>query len=196
MFGSAFIIGGLNRMIERETGARDALREHVSETALLGLGPVVLRFRVTDTALLEVDHNVGEPTVSIEVPSSALAHAFDGPDALARHARVSGDARLAETIAQLLKYLRPDVGALLSPITGDIVANRVERALTSATATTRNTARNLGANLYEYVSEEAGLVVKRTELESLQDDMARVRDDLARLEKRIERLGGNSTRKP
>lgn len=188
MFGSAFIIGGLNRMIERETWARDALREHADEIGLLGLGPIRLRFRVTDTALLEVDHNAGDPTVSIEVPASALAHAFDGPDSLARHARVSGDARLAETIALLLKHLRPDVGALLSPITGDIVANRVERALAGAASTAQDTARNLGANLYEYVSEEAGLVVKRGELESLQDDMARARDDLARLEKRIERL--------
>jgi ubiquinone biosynthesis accessory factor UbiJ len=192
MIGDTWIIGALNRLIEREAWAREALRAHSHESALLRVAGLSLRFRMTDTGLVESDHDEGEPNVSIEVPASALSHVFDGPDALARHARIVGDARLAETIARLLKHLRPDLGAWLAPLTGDILANRVQGAVTGATQTIQAVARNAGANVYEYMSEETGWVVRRIELESNQDDLSCLRDDLARLEKRVEKLSAPS----
>ncbi|MFT4173796.1 MAG: SCP2 sterol-binding domain-containing protein [Rhodocyclaceae bacterium] len=192
MIGDTWMIGALNRLIEREAWAREALRAHSHESAVLRVAGMSLRFRITDTGLVEPDHDEGEPNVSIEVPASALSHAFDGPDALSRHARIAGDARLAETIARLLKYLRPDAGAWLAPLTGDIVAHRLQGAVAGAARTVQTAARNASANVYEYMSEEAGWVVKRVELEANQDELARLRDDLARLEKRVERLAPSS----
>ncbi|HEX5127937.1 MAG TPA: hypothetical protein VFW00_14420, partial [Rhodocyclaceae bacterium] len=132
------------------------------------------------------------PSVSIELPPEALPHLFDGVDAFGRHARVNGDAHFAETIAQLLRHLRPDLGAALSPIFGDILAHRLERGFDTAINNAQNVARNLGANILEYVREEKALVVKRGELENWNLELARLRDDLARLEKRMERISSRA----
>ncbi|HSD37310.1 MAG TPA: hypothetical protein VLC92_07355 [Rhodocyclaceae bacterium] len=184
----ALWLGPLNRLLKGETWAGDLLKPHAGKGAELCVGGVTLRMRVTDVGLVEALASGAEPAVRIALPATALANLQDGTDQLTQHATVSGDAGFAETISQLLKHLRPDIGAALSPFTGDVLAHRVETSLARASAHAQQLARNLGSNLVEYVRDEQGLVVQQDELVSWRSEVAAAQESLGRLEKRISQI--------
>ncbi|MEC5385001.1 SCP2 sterol-binding domain-containing protein [Uliginosibacterium sp. H3] len=185
----AFLLGPLNRLLKGEAWASDMLKPHAGKSAELSLGGVTLRMRVTDAGQVDALAGDAVPDVRIALPASALVSLQDGPDQLSKLATISGDAGFAETISVLLKHLRPDVGAALSPLMGDVLAARVESGLARANAGARQLARNLGANVVEYVRDEQGLVVQQDELAAWRGEMAAAQENLARLEARVARLG-------
>ena len=184
----SFLLRPLNRLLKGEAWARDLLKPHAGKGAELTIAGATVRMRVTDSGQVEPLAAGIEPAVRIALPAAALANLPEGADQLTRHATVSGDAGFAETISLLLKHLRPDVGAALSPVLGDVLAHRVETGLARASAGTQQLARNLGANLVEYVRDEQALVVQQEELADWRTEMAAAQESLGRLEKRISRL--------
>ncbi|MDB5802583.1 MAG: sterol-binding protein [Rhodocyclales bacterium] len=182
----SLLLRPLNRLLKGEAWASDLLKPHAGKGAELKIGSVRLRMLVTESGQLEALAADVEPDVRIALPASALVNLSDGADQLTRHATVSGDAGFAETISLLLKHLRPDVGAALSPMLGDVIAHRVETGLTRASTTARQAAANLGANIVEYVRDEHTLVVKRDELVDWRTELSELESALRRLEKRVE----------
>jgi ubiquinone biosynthesis accessory factor UbiJ len=188
MLPQALLLGPLNRLLKGEAWASDLLKPHAGKGAELTLGGVSLRMRVTDAGLVEPLASDAEPAVRIALPAAALATLQDGPDQLTQHATISGDAGFAETISQLLKHLRPDIGAALSPVMGDVLAHRIESGLARANASARQLARSLGTNLVEYVRDEQGLVVQQDELLAWRSELTAAQETLGRLEKRISQI--------
>jgi ubiquinone biosynthesis protein UbiJ len=184
----ALLLRPLNRLLKGEAWASDLLRPHAGKGAELTLGGVGLRMRVTDAGLVEPLASDVEPTVRLALPASALANLQDGADQLSQHATVSGDAGFAETISQLLKHLRPDVGAALSPLVGDVLAHRLETGLSRAGHSVQQLVTNLSANVVEYVRDEQGLVVQQDELAAWRSEMVVALENLGRLEKRVSQL--------
>ena len=178
----------LNRLLKGEAWASELLKPHAGKGAELTIGGVALRVCVTDSGQLESLAEDAEPAVRLALPAAALVNLQDGADQLTRHATVSGDAGFAETISLLLKHLRPDIGAALSPMLGDVLAHRVETGLSRASAGAQQVARSLGANLVEYVRDEQGLVVQQVELTDWRTEMAATQERLGKLEKRISQL--------
>ncbi|MDB5813980.1 MAG: sterol-binding protein [Rhodocyclales bacterium] len=182
----SFLLLPLNRLLKGEAWASDLLKPHAGKGALLIVGGVSLRVCVTEAGLLEPLPADVEPAVCLTLPASALATLSDGADQLTKHATVSGDAGFAETISLLLKHLRPDVGAALSPVLGDVIAHRVETGLSHIGASVRQVASNFGANAVEYVRDEQALVVTQDELVDWRKALGDLESALNRLEKRIE----------
>jgi ubiquinone biosynthesis protein UbiJ len=184
----ALLLHPLNRLLKGEAWASDLLKPHAGKGAELSVGGVNLRMLVTEGGLVEPLATDAEPAVRIALPASALANMTEGPDQLTKQATVSGDAGFAETISQLLKHLRPNVGAALSPALGDVLAHRIDTGLSRLNASVQQTARNLSANLVEYVRDEQGLVVQQQELADWRGEMAAAQESLSQLEKRISQL--------
>lgn len=188
------IFGGLslnaiNRLLRSESWASVLLKQHAGQTALIEVAGIDLHFMISDEGLLLAPpkHN-GEPDVQIVVPASALPSLAEGMENLSRHAHVSGNAQLAETLQTVMKYLRPDLGAALSPFFGDALAHRIERTTIALATGAVRSARNAGENILEYVRDEKGVLTRHDALEEFSREVARMRDDVARLEKRLERV--------
>lgn len=181
----SFLLRALNRLLQGEAWASDLLKVHAGKGAVLTVGGLSLRILVTEAGLLQSLTSDAEPAVRIDLPASALIKLRDGADQLTAHAHIIGDAGFAETIAQLLKYLRPDVGAALSPLLGDALAHRAETGLAKASASAQQITRNLSANIVEYLRDEQAWVVQQDELAGWRAEMGAAEEQLGRLEKRI-----------
>lgn len=187
----ALLLSPLNRLLKGESWAADMLKPHAGKGAELSVGSLALRFQVTDDGLVEGLAAEVEPAVTIALPAGALAHLSGGPEQLTRHATIVGDAGFAETISLLLKHLRPDVGAALSPVLGDVLAHRIETGLSRAGTEARRLVQHVQGNIVEYVRDEQGLVVQQDELASWRADMTAAQDELSKLEKRIAQLAAH-----
>jgi ubiquinone biosynthesis protein UbiJ len=182
----SLLLRPLNRLLKGEAWAADMLKAHAGKGALLSVGGMSLRVLISDAGLLELLPANVEPAVRIALPASALANLSDGVGQLSKNATVSGDAGFAETISLLLQHLRPDVGAALSPMLGDVIAHRVETGLSHINASARQIAHNFGTNAVEYVRDEQALVVRQEELADWRIALTELESALSRLEKRVE----------
>ncbi|MFT3735362.1 MAG: hypothetical protein QM776_10095 [Rhodocyclaceae bacterium] len=180
----------LNRLIRSENWARLLLQGHAGKGAELKIGPATLRFLIADDGLLLPLADGVAPAVCISMPADALGDLLSGgPDALVARAQLSGDAGLADALARLIRHLRPDLGAALSPVLGRVLANRVEQGAGKALATLQDGAQRLSANLREYLAEGVAPAITQRELESLAEGNRALAARLDRLEARLPRQG-------
>jgi len=123
-------------------------------------------------------------TLKPEAPA-ALAR---GEEHFLRAVEVSGNARLADEVMALARHLRWDFEEDLSRVVGDAAAHRLGEGLRALLAWQGDAARRLAGAFADYVTEEAKLVARRSELDSLARDTATLRDAVERLEQRMRRL--------
>lgn len=183
-----FLHLALTPLLHQQPWARERLRPHAGKIAELGSGLVSSRVQVTPEGGLSAAPAGAQANLRIHLPARALASLLDGPEALSRQAQVQGDAAFAETVAELLRHLRPDLGAALAPYVGDALAHRAETSGAALIQAGQDTAKRLAGNVHEYISEEMYWTVKQFEAQNLQADLNSLRDDLARLEKRVQKL--------
>lgn len=190
MIFSGLPLHAINRLLRSEGWASALLKRHAGQSALIEVAGIGLRFLISDDGLLVAlpKQQEGEPDVRIVVPASALPSLAEGMENLSRHAHVSGNAQFAETLQTVMRYLRPDLGAFLSPFFGDALAHRIERTTLALASGAVRSARNAGENILEYVRDEKAVLTRRDALEEFSREVARMRDDVARLEKRLERV--------
>lgn len=178
----------INRLLGQQDWAAQELRPHAGKHLRIAMGGMALQCAINDEGQLIRSPADAELAVSIQLPVQALSQLGDGIDGISRHARIEGDAQLAETIAHLLRHLRPDIGATLSPLFGDVVAQRIDDGIGSLAAALADSSQRVGTNLRDYLVNESPSLVDQHTLADFSKDVRRLRDDLARLEKRIERL--------
>ena len=181
----------INRLLASETWASDLLRPHAGQTAVLELGGFSLRFTVSAEARLHAAAAEASETVSIRVPAEALPDLLDGPENLTRHAHIEGNAAFAETLARLLRHLRPDLAAWLAPQLGDVLATRVARGAHSVGSTALNAGRKLGDATLSLLRDETGVLVSQAEHDAFQQDLADLSAGIEALQKRIAHLTGD-----
>ena len=101
---------------------------------------------------------------------------------------ISGNARLAAEVLELLRYLRWDVEEDLSRVFGDVLAHRIAVTTRDFISWQVEAGKRLAENIMEYAVEERGMVVARGEHDEFAAAVAKLRDDLARIEQRIARI--------
>jgi ubiquinone biosynthesis protein UbiJ len=101
---------------------------------------------------------------------------------------LTGDAHIADDFQQLLAYAKPDIEEELSSVVGDAAAHRLGEIARSVTSWASSARSTMGANIREYLQEEARDVPSRYEVDRHASNVSTLRDDVDRLEARIKQL--------
>jgi ubiquinone biosynthesis protein UbiJ len=190
----------LNRGIQSSPEAA-ALTRRLTATSLrvnvpdmLSIRATVIGSRLLLSRVAESDEGAAE-TASATITGSlgALLRLAGGTDSRGRDgqrvatpaAQVQGDAEIANLYRQLLNCARPDWEEELSRLVGDMAARRLSRLATGAFDWLRRTRTTAADNIAEYLQEESGLLVTKTELDEFLQGVDDLREVAARIEARL-----------
>ncbi|MFC4279023.1 ubiquinone biosynthesis accessory factor UbiJ [Achromobacter aloeverae] len=209
---SRVLCGALNALLKREEWARDRLARHAGKTVRLSFSGFQLSLTVDAQGYADVAADAIVPDVTLTLDSGkfslarllgeegrALANASprERADAFADMTHISGDAGLAQVVAELAANLRWDVEDELARVVGDIPATRLTQGVRSVARGARDVAQRVGGNVAEFLSYEQGVLANRPVMEGWRDGIARAAGSvdalaarLARLDARLGRLDG------
>ena len=187
-FPAQAFVRAMDHLLARNAWARERLAPFAGRRASVQLGALVFAFEIAAGGTLAAVAGEGDIDVRLELPAGALANLPQGPDALFREARVSGEAHFAETLGFVFRNLEWDVEEDLARLLGDPVAHRLFQGARAVAGWGRQAARNAVENLREYAVEEARLTPPREELAEFGCELDGLRDALARFEARLKRF--------
>ena len=187
---------GLERAIEAalrlDPGTRERLAaldgrlvrfELASPPIELVLGVVGGRVHVPST------HD-GEVDATVRGPLPALLSLARSSEALYRgEVRIEGDVSVAMALKAVVAGLDLDVAEALSPVLGDALAHRLDRAAGALSGWLARSGGAMRENARDWLEDEAELVATRAEVERFADDVDAAREDVDRLEARLAALG-------
>ncbi len=176
----------LNRLLARESWAREKLAPYAGRIARIEAPPFALTMAVAEGGTLAAAQ--GEPHVTVTVDGTALPQALLDPQAVLRNVRLAGDAEFAQALSQVLQNLRPEPEEELARFVGDAAAVRIVGFARAALAQAQDNAERLARTAADYFVAENPMLVARGEVEQFSREVARLRDDVERLVKRIELL--------
>jgi ubiquinone biosynthesis protein UbiJ len=177
----------LNRMLARESWARDKLGPFAGRLARFDAAPFTLQLGVLQDGTFAAAEE-GDPSVTIGLSFAALPLALIDPHAAMRDVRLEGDAEFAQTLSFVLQNLKPEPEEELARFVGDAAAVRIVRMLRTSASHWRQLAERMLDNTAHYIVTEDPMVIGRDESAAFAAEVARLRDDVARLEKRIDRV--------
>lgn len=173
---SRMAVSALNALLKREDWARERLARHAGKTVRFALGGFTLGLTIDSEGLAAQADPAVVPDVTLTVspeklPLPRLGADRETPD-FAEATHISGDAALAQVVADLSKQLRFDPEDALAHVVGDIAALRLVGGVRAATDGARNAGKRLAENVSEYLAEESGVLVGRPALEQWRLDLA------------------------
>jgi ubiquinone biosynthesis protein UbiJ len=177
----------MNRLLDRESWARERLARFAGETVEL----VPLPFpplRVTILADGRLEAGGETPGLVLKAGPGALLALPRGEEELLRAVDVSGNARLAQEVASLARNLRLDIEEELSRVFGDVAAHRLAGAARSLAVWHADAVKRVTAAAADFFTDEARVLVRKDEQTGHARAVADLRDALARLEKRLDNL--------
>jgi ubiquinone biosynthesis protein UbiJ len=128
------------------------------------------------------------PPLSLQIlPDGRVEPGGGEPAAVVTLEGVSGGA-LADELRLLARHFRWDAEEELSRLVGDIAAHRIGNAARAFAGWQADAARRLSEALADYATDEARLLVRRSELEALGRELAELDAAAAALAQRVERL--------
>ena len=183
----------LNPLIRREPWAAQRLRAHTGKTVRFDIGLRPFALQILPEGELSSAHDVSAPDVTLSIPSNRwrdvpAALRQRDPAALAGLMHVQGDAALAQVVSDLTRDLRWDVEDDLSRFVGDVAAARVASTVRSVSVAAVETAKRFMGNTAEYLSDESGMLVTRSDFAHWQENVSLLQTRLAALEQRAGRL--------
>lgn len=189
MFSSVFL-SATNHLLSQSGWARQRLQPHAGRTARLALTPLAeLDFSVTADGYLAEWSGEEAPEVSLRLALAEVPQLLaSGLGAAMRHVRIEGNAEFAEALGFVFRHLRWDAEEDLARVMGDITAHRIVEGGRRVVEDGRRALDRAGGNVAEYLTEEAGMLVRREALLPFAQDVVALRDDVARLEKRLGKL--------
>jgi len=184
---SRLAVSALNALLRREDWARERLARHAGKTVRFALGGFSLGLTIDSEGLAAQADTAVVPDVTLTVapeklPLPRLGADRESPD-FAEATHISGDAALAQVVADLSKQLRWDPEDALARVVGDIAALRLVGGARAAAGGARTAGLRLAENVSEYLSEESGMLAGRPALEQWRLDLAELNasaDALAR----------------
>ncbi len=178
----------LNHLLKQHSWATQRLARFAGKTARFDIPPLSYAYTIRTDGLLD----------SANVAASADAHCVLTPALLLRlglhdenahnEIRSEGDAGLLTEIFFLSRNLRWDIAEDLSPVVGDIAAERIVQTAQDIWRQSHAAAENLSRAATEYWTEERPLLAKPQQISAFVQQVDVLRDDLARLEMRVSRL--------
>jgi ubiquinone biosynthesis protein UbiJ len=189
------VVALLNRLLARESWARERLAPYAGKVALFEAPPLALRFGVREGGLLEtpgamsVAAAAAAPAdVTLGFDLASLPNLLVDRRAVMRNVRLSGDADFAHALSEVLQNLRPEFEEDLAPFVGDAAAVRIVGFLREALAQAQQSAARLSGTAADYFVAENPLIASRADVEAFVRDVNRLRDDVERLAKRLDAL--------
>lgn len=187
------LVALINRQIRATTPAREICREIAGNVVAVRVNDSSLAtyFHIEDDGITMTGRYSSEPQVVISGSLLSLAKlATPGATEAIRDGSVElhGDARVAQSFQQLLRYARPDIEEELSNLIGDAAANSIGNFARRARDWGENARHTMQQNISEYLQEESRAVPRRAEVDAFRDDVNTLRDDVARFEARLNKL--------
>jgi ubiquinone biosynthesis protein UbiJ len=182
---TAAALSVLNRMLARESWARERLAPFAGRAARFEAAPFGLSLKV-DEAGRFADAAGGEPAVVVGLDLASLPLALGDPQAALRNISLKGDADFAQALGFVLQNLRPEPEEELSRFVGDVAAQRIVGLLRLSASHWRQLADRMLESGAHYFVTENPMLVGRSDIDDFNAAVIRLRDDIARLEKRIE----------
>ena len=183
----------INRQIQATTPARDICREITGNVVAVRVSDSSLAtyFHIGDDAITMTGRYEEEPDVVISGSLLSLARlaSSSATDAIRDGSvELHGDARVAQSFQQLLRYARPDIEEELSNLFGDTAAHSMGNFARSAREWSKGARETMQQNISEYLQEESRAVPARDEVNAFRHDVETLRDDVARFEARLNKL--------
>lgn len=180
-------ISALNALLRREDWARERLARHAGKTVRFAVGGFTLGLSIDSEGLADQADPAVVPDVTLTVAPEKLrlprlGAGHEKPD-FAEATHISGDAALAQVVADLSKQLRWDPEDALARVVGDIAALRIVGGARAVAGGARTAGQRLAQNVSEYLAEESGVLAGRPALEQWRLDLAELNaraDALAR----------------
>ncbi|MGD9952689.1 MAG: SCP2 domain-containing protein [Burkholderiales bacterium] len=181
------LAAALNRLLERETWARERLAPFAGETVELRAPPLpALRLAIGEGARLAPGG--GEAGLVLTLAPASLTALARGEEYFMRSVAIQGNDALAREILHLARHLRWDAEEDLSRLVGDAAAHRLMGLARDVASWQLDAARRLAESVMDYAQHEARLLASRAEHGALAAEVATLRDALERLEQRIGRM--------
>ncbi|MBI2308283.1 MAG: hypothetical protein HYU78_13355 [Rhodocyclales bacterium] len=178
----------LNHLLAAEGWALSRLKPFAGQHARFEFGPFGQSFAVAGDGSLAAGDDGHAAAVTIRLPDDAPLRFLTDRASLLASARISGSADFAEALGFVARNLRWDIEADLAAVVGDVPARRLAGAGRHLLSAGEAQARRLGANLGEYVVDEAGWVVRSAEAAAVAREIAALSEALGRLEVRVTKL--------
>ena len=195
---SSWMVSGLNALLSREPWARERLSRHAGKTVRLALGGVQGSLTITHDGRVSWAESTIVPDVTLTVAAekltlerlAAVRRSGDGA-AIVDITHISGDAGLAQVVADLAQHLRWDVEEELAERIGDVPAMRVIQGMRAAWSGLRESAVRLAANSAEFLSEESRLLAARPSFADHLADLVELEHEIDLLAAAVDRLTQN-----
>jgi ubiquinone biosynthesis protein UbiJ len=187
------LVALINRQIQATTPARDICQEITGNVVAVRVSDSSLAtyFHIGDDAITMTGRYEEEPDVVITGSLLSLARlATPSATEAIRDGSVElhGDARVAQSFQQLLRYARPDLEEELSNLFGDTAAHSMGNFARQAREWGIGARDTMQQNISEYLQEESRAVPARDEVDAFRRDVETLRDDVARFEARLNKL--------
>jgi ubiquinone biosynthesis protein UbiJ len=197
----------VNGLLRREAWARERLTRHAGKTVRFVLGGFTLSLSINSEGYADMADPAIVPDVTLTVAAEKLgatrwfgaaratgvsaAHA----DNFAEMTHISGDAALAQVVADLAAHLRWDVEDELARLVGDIPAARLVAGARALAAGARGAAQRVGANVAEYLAHETPVLTAQAALRAWGNEVAVAAGGVETLAARLGRLEARLARR-
>jgi ubiquinone biosynthesis accessory factor UbiJ len=178
----------LNHLITQNSWSRNELLPLSGKTVAIHLGPAIANLTILEDGGLAMAGESSTPDASISLPPSLALRILAKDTSAFSQVQISGEIKLAKTLAKVLQDIRWDYEEDLSKIVGDIPATQVNALAKKTFSAAKSQVINMTEMLTEYWQEESPLIAKKRHVDAFVKEVDQLRDDVERLEKRLEKL--------
>lgn len=193
------LLAALDHVLDQQSWARERLARHAGSTiricvdagGLPLLRPPDLLATVDVEGFLQPAEPGATPAATLVLEPSAdafLSVVGDGPDAIARHVRIDGEAALAATLGELARHLRWDAEEDFSRVVGDVAAHRFAQFLRDRARDVADLGRRGHSAAVQFTSEGRTPAVGRQQARRLREGAEALDVRVRALEARVARL--------
>lgn len=162
-----------NRVLERETWARERLSAHAGRVFVIAIGPLAAALAVDPSGMVEsspLSH--GAPDLTLRLSPLDLPAFLADPRRWDRFVGSEGDPALAATLKDLAQTLPWFVEQAFAKALGPIVGQRVADAGRALLAFPEYAAERIGDGVVSYARDEADLVARGDEARTFVEQVA------------------------
>ncbi len=184
----------INQHIASDPGAKAKLAKlhgKIIAIEILGMGQTIYLAPGPDLTQLLASYE-GEADCILKATPFTLAHLrqplSEGKTALPEDMQVSGDTELAAEFCTILRQIKVDWEAYLTPYTGSLIAGELGKAIDFAAYWRDHMISTLNQEVREFLQEDASMLPERHEIASFGNGVLQVEQRVEQLAARIEKL--------
>ncbi len=178
----------LQHIQSQNTWSQAMLQAHAGKSIAIDAKLVRAHWVILENGRFTIAGETAAPDATLTItPSTLLRLAANDTEAQSQ-VKLSGDTALAASLAKVLTHLRWDITDDLSHVVGDVASEQLASSSQQVLNTAKETVNNIGEMMTEYLTEEAMLIAKPTQLNQFNDRVDTLKADTARLEIKLQQL--------